>query len=172
MAQCPMGSTCAANAGSARPRGPPSARTRVMSKSPPAEVATTEAATARRCWSSIVGDTPTTACPYCKAAVPPVRISRSVRTPVRRSLRKRPHRFLNLASRARRTCALRLRPAPSPLPSETARCRYSIVRSGNSLMICNPICGRDAQHTFFVSDNVRRMAMKRTKMSVTTAANC
>ena len=156
IAQKTMGWQCASNAGSARPRILPSAMASVRSRSPPPTVRTLIAATALRCWRSSLLETPVTACPKVRAAIPPVRIKRGMSTPAFRSRLKRRIRARKLSSRACATFVFRLLPAPRADPREVTRGAKRSFSPGTAPTSERPMRMEEALQTHLVPDSCMR----------------
>ena len=164
IAQKTMGWQCASKAGSTRPRRLPSAIANVTSRSPPPTVRAVAAATALRCCNRSLLDTPVTACPNVRAAIPPVRIKRGTLTP---ALRRRWNRAFLARKLARRACAtliFLLLPAPRADPRDVTRCARRSLRPGTALTSSRSMRSDEAQQTHFESDSLmRRRIMTETR---------
>ena len=141
IAQCPSGPLWATNAGSAMPVADPSCKMRAMSMSwPPKPLAGAPAdATACLCCSNVDGGTPEASCPHTKAAVPPVRFSLAVSTPIALSILNLGILALYSFRRWLITFALRLTPAAMPKPRDLARI------TGMILCLTSPVTMRWAK---------------------------
>ena len=153
-AQWPMGPAWASKAGSTLPVVDPSASIRAKSKLWPdtPQEGAAAAATALRCFSSVLDDVPVVTCPNVSAATPPVRSTLDVSTRALLNNRYLPLFCRKRFSRVFITIALRRTPEPSAEPSDLffilncTPCRVSW--SPNSC----PSLTFDAVHTDFVAD--------------------